>query len=476
MKNTISRQGEQNEKQIDNQPATKTFFLFIHFYFDVLKYISTFVFVHGNLNSFEIKNFKYQKMILGKYSFGVGDRFNHEGEAQLRAIIKANEKGVEVSPVWNKSNREHNTIHSEPVGTRKEANSAVKNLGWDKPYFVDADHINLTNVDRFIDHADFFTLDVAMYIGNESSEGDVAEFKKSCAGFGTEVHIPGIPQPISISDELLEKVAGKYLAAVKEAGKIYRHIEAKKGAGNFVTEVSMDEVEAPQTPVDMFFILKMIADEKIPAQTIAPKFTGRFNKGVDYVGDVGQFAKEFEQDVLVIDYAVQAFGLPENLKLSVHSGSDKFTIYPVMAEIIKKYDKGLHVKTAGTTWLEEVIGLAIAGDEGLTVAKEIYFKALERKEELCAPYADVIDIDDSELPLPKEVTGWSGEKFANTLRHIPGHPDYNPNFRQLVHVGYKVAAEMGESYTDLLKKYSGVVGNCVEENIYDRHLKRLFDL
>jgi hypothetical protein len=415
-------------------------------------------------------------MELGKYSFGVGDRFNHEGEAQLSALITATAQGVEVTPVWNKSNREHNIVHSEPAGTRLEANAAVKNLGWEGPYFVDADHINLTNVDRFIDFCDFFTLDVAMYIGNPSPEADVAAFKKSCAALGSEVSIPGIEEPIVITDELLESVAGKYLAAIKEAGKIYRHIEEAKGAGRFVTEVSMDEVETPQTPVDMFFILKMIADEKIPAQTIAPKFTGRFNKGVDYVGDADQFAKEFEQDVRVIAYAVNQFGLPEDLKLSVHSGSDKFTIYPIMARVIANYDKGSHVKTAGTTWLEEVIGLAISGDEGLVVAKEIYINALSRKEELCAPYADVIDIDDSKLPTPEEVAGWTGEKFGNTLRHIPGHPDYNSNFRQLIHVGYKVAAEMGEKYTGLLEKYSEVVGGCVEENIYDRHLKRLFNL
>jgi hypothetical protein len=415
-------------------------------------------------------------MELGKYSFGVGDRFNHEGEAQLSALISATAEGIEVTPVWNKSNREHNIVHSEPSGTRQEADAAVKNLGWEGPYFVDADHINLTNVDRFIPFCDFFTLDVAMYIGNESPVGEVEAFKNSCAGFGGKVVIPGIEEPVVITEALLESVAGKYLAAIKEAGKIYRHIEEIKGAGKFVTEVSMDEVETPQTPVDMFFILKMIADEKIPAQTIAPKFTGRFNKGVDYVGDVEQFAKEFEQDVLVIDFAVKEFGLPEDLKLSVHSGSDKFTIYPIMARVIAKYDKGIHVKTAGTTWLEEVIGLAISGDEGLEVAKEIYRNALSRKDELCAPYADVIDINDSKLPTPEEVAGWTGEKFGNTLRHIPGHPDYNSNFRQLIHVGYKVAAEMGEKYTGLLEKYTEVVGGCVEENIYERHLKRLFDL
>ncbi|MFH0999545.1 MAG: tagaturonate epimerase family protein [Bacteroidota bacterium] len=415
-------------------------------------------------------------MKISKYSFGVGDRFNHEGEAQLKALIKANKKGIEVTPVWNKSNREHNIVHSEPAGTRLEADAAVKNLGWEGPYFVDADHINLSNVDRFIQHSDFFTLDVAMYIGNESSAENIASFKKSCRALGSKVAIPRIADPIVISDNLLNEVSGKYLAAIKEAGKIYRHIAGVKGVGNFVTEVSMDEVEEPQTPVDMFFIMKMIADEKIPAQTIAPKFTGRFNKGVDYMGDVLQFEKEFEQDVLVIDYAVKAFGLPDDLKMSVHSGSDKFTIYPIMAKIIKKYNKGLHVKTAGTTWLEEVIGLAISSDEGLVVAKEIYTNALARKEELCAPYADVIDIDDDQLPTAEEVAKWTGEKFANTLRHIPGHPDYNLNFRQLIHVGYKVAAEMGEKYTGLLEKYGEIIGACVEENIYDRHLKRLFDL
>lgn len=415
-------------------------------------------------------------MKLGKYSLGIGDRFNHEGKAQLKAIIKAKENGVDVTPVWNKSNREHNIVHSEPEGTRVEADEAVRILEWEDTYCVDADHINLTNVDRFIDHADFFTLDVAMYIGNESNAADVEEFFELCTVLGDKVEIPGINEPIVITEDLLKSVAGKYLAAVKEAGKIYRHIVARKGIGNFVTEVSMDEVETPQTPVELFFILKMIADEKIPVQTIAPKFTGRFNKGVDYVGDVAQFTKEFEQDVLVIEFAISEFGLPDDLKLSVHSGSDKFTIYPIMAEIIKKYDKGIHVKTAGTTWLEEVIGLSISGDEGLEVAKEIYTKALARKDELCAPYADVIDINDSQLPAPEEVESWTGEKFANTLRHIPGHPDYNPNFRQLIHVGYKVAAEMEDKYTGLLKKYADVVGGCVEENIYDRHLKRLFNL
>lgn len=415
-------------------------------------------------------------MELGKFSIGIGDRFAHQGVAQLRAIMKANESGLEISPVWNKSNREHIYVHSHPSDVRKEADVAVAALGYKEKYFVDADHINLSTVAPFVETADFFTLDVAAFIGKPSSEADVNKFVASCSKYMGALQIQGMQEPLQVTESLLREIAAKFLAATQQAADIYQYLLEKKGKGNFVTEVSMDEVESPQTPVDMLFILKMLADKGVPAQTIAPKFTGRFNKGVDYKGDLQQFAREFEEDVLVIDYAVKEFGLPKELKLSVHSGSDKFSIYPIMADIIKKYDKGLHLKTAGTTWLEEVIGLAKAGGEGLDLAKQIYANSYNRKDELCAPYADVIEIDGSALPSVEEVNSWSSEKYVNTLRHIPDHPDYNANFRQLIHVAYKVAAEMGETYTKLLKKYADVIGGCVEENIYDRHLKRLFNL
>lgn len=415
-------------------------------------------------------------MIIEKYSFGIGDRFGHQGKAQIDAIKKAAESGIDIVPVWNKSNREHNTIGTGPGAVREEADSSVHAKNWENSYYVDADHINLSTVDRFVEYSDFFTLDVADYIGKKASISDIENYVNKFSSYIGSLKIEGIKEDLTVSREDLTRIAETYLFAIQKASEIYTHVENKKGAGNFITEVSMDEVDIPQTPLELFFILAGLSMYKIPVQTIAPKFSGRFNKGVDYVGDVKAFEKEFEEDILVIKHCINEFGLPSNLKLSVHSGSDKFSIYPVMGRLIKKYDAGIHVKTAGTTWLEEVIGLAMAEGKALEMAKDIYKKAFDRQEELCAPYASVIDIDSNRLPDPAEVNSWNGTKFANTLRHIPDHPEYNPNFRQLIHVGYKLAAEAGNAYLELLKKYESIVGEQVMENIYDRHIKRLFNL
>jgi len=315
---------------------------------------------------------------------------------------------------------------------------------------------------------------VADYIGGKISAGERDEFLRISSPYTGSLEIPGIPEHFEIRKDDLLRIAGDFLAAVREAAAIYGHIVSKKGADSFIAEVSMDEVVNPQTPVELFFILLMIRHHGIPVQAIAPKFTGRFNKGVDYEGDVERFTAEFEQDLLVIGHAVKRFGLPSSLKLSVHSGSDKFTIYPVMGELIRKHDMGIHVKTAGTTWLEEVTGLAMAGGYALKMAKEIYARAYSRREELCGPYAAVIDIDPSTLPAPPEVMDWDGDRFASALRHIPGHPFYHPGFRQLVHVGYKVAAEMGDDFLSIVRKNREVVGEQVTANIYERHISRLF--
>ena len=413
-------------------------------------------------------------MELPKYSLGMGDRFAHQAEAQLRACMLAAEAGAQITPVWNKSNREHTIIGSEPSGTRAAADAAVKALGWDKPYFLDADHINLKTFERFVAPCDFFTIDVADNIGQKSNPEQVALFVARHPELAGTVTIPNIAEPFHLNDEFVRRVATTFLAAVQHAAEIYRAVAERKGAENFVAEISMDETDSPQTPPELLIILAAIADEEIPVQTIAPKFTGRFNKGVDYVGDVAQFAKEFREDLATIAYATGRYELPRNLKLSVHSGSDKFSIYRSIREALAEFGAGVHVKTAGTTWLEEVIGLAEAGGNGLVLAKEIYAEAYAHADEFCAPYATVIDIDHARLPSPGEVEGWTSEQFVRALRHNATDSLYNPNFRQLLHVGFKVAAKMGARYTDALKQNREVVARNVTENLFDRHIRPLF--
>jgi hypothetical protein len=413
-------------------------------------------------------------MNLPKFSFGMGDRFSHQGRAQLAAVIKARELGVEVAPVWNKSNREHLIVGSEPSSVRQEADAAVRALGWSGPYFVDADHIGLKTVDRFLDASDFFTIDVADSIGQPASDAEIDAFVAAQSRFAGSVTVPEIDRPLEASPQRIGAIGRKYLAAVQEAGRIYRHIAAAKGVGNFVAEVSMDETDQPQTPVELLFILAALAAEEVPLQTIAPKFTGRFNKGIDYVGDVAQFEREFSDDIAVIAFAVREFGLPADLKLSVHSGSDKFSIYAPIRRTLRRTGAGLHLKTAGTTWLEELIGLAAAGGDGLALAKEVYREALDHIDALCGPYAAVIDIDRRKLPPIEEVSDWSGQQFVGALRHDPRSPNYNQHLRQLLHVGYKVATQMGTRYTDALEKHEAIITENVTENLFDRHLKPLF--
>jgi tagaturonate epimerase len=175
-----------------------------------------------------------------------------------------------------------------------------------------------------------------------------------------------------------------------------------------------------------------------------------------------------------VRYAVAEFGLPPSLKLSIHSGSDKFSLYPVIRRLIQKHDAGLHVKTAGTTWLEELIGLAESGGEALALVREIYIKALPRFDELVQPYEPVVDIDRARLPDANEVSHWSAGQFTAALRHDQDCPAYNVHFRQFLHVSFKIAGEMNGAYTAALEACADRIAPNVTGNLRDRHLRAIF--
>jgi hypothetical protein len=403
----------------------------------------------------------------------MGDRFAQQGKAQLQAVVQAQDRGIELSPVWNKSNREHGIVKTEPDSVRAEAEAAVQALGWKGPWHVDADHINLGNVDRFIAASDFYTVDVADSTGQPADPQEIEKFLRDSAKYIGSIAIPGLREPLVLARDTVEKAAGKFLRAMQEAGRIHRHIAQLKSE-DFITEVSVDETTEAQTPAELFLILLMLARENVPCQTIAPKFTGRFNKGVDYVGDLARFEKEFEQDLCVLRFAAAEFGLPDTLKLSVHSGSDKFSLYPIVNRLLKKHGAGVHVKTAGTTWLEELIGLAESGGPALDLAKEIYVTARGRLEDLMKPYAAVVDIDLARLPSAAEVKSWTSADYCAALRHDPSSPRYNPHFRQALHLSFKIAAEMGPRYLDALRTHETVISRNVTANLFERHILPIF--
>jgi hypothetical protein len=413
-------------------------------------------------------------MKLEKYSFGMGDRFGKEGTSQLQAIQEINDLGIEVVPVWNKSNREHTIIGSSPAMVRREAIDAVATCRYEGKYYTDADHINADTVDRFIDSHDFFTLDVAHFIGIDPDDESTGRFISRYTKYLGQVQIPGIERPFEVTLQFLEGLAKNYLTAIDEVQKIYNHLCSVKGTTNFVAEISVDEAHNVQSPLELFFILALLKERGVEAQTIAPKFSGLFAKGIDYIGDIEGFAREIDQDMAIIRHAVEEIGMPSNLKLSIHSGSDKFSIYPAIQAAMRKYNAGIHVKTAGTTWLEEVIGLAESGTEGLNMAREIYCQSFLRFDELSAPYASVLHIDRTMLPETGEVRSWMGARFSEALTNNSRCANYNPNMRQLMHVGYKVAAEMGGAFHSMLNKHAGIIGRSVKYNLLERHLKPLF--
>lgn len=414
-------------------------------------------------------------MTLQTYSIGIGDRFGRQGKAQLQAVQKAqNELDISITPVWNKSNREHQIIGTQPLQVRREADEATEAPHWSDAYFVDADHITKNTVDHYLDCSNFFTLDVSEFIGKPSDSDAKTRFLQQNESFIGEIDIPGIDEAFMVTKAFLADWADQYLKAIDQACKLFEYIRSRKNSDDVVYEISIDEVETPQTPIELFFILKTAADRDIAINTIAPKFTGDFYKGIDYVGDIDQFAKEFEQDLLVITHAVEQFGLPSDLKLSVHSGSDKFSIYPHINRLIKKHEAGLHLKTAGTTWLEELAGLAAGGGDALKLATSIYEDAYRRLSELTKPYAEVIDITGDDLPSPNEVSQWSSNEFVDALEHNQDNPAYNPSLRQLLHCGYKIAAERRSAFIDALDKQQDMIAPRVTQNLFERHLQPLF--
>ena len=159
------------------------------------------------------------------------------------------------------------------------------------------------------------------------------------------------------------------------------------------------------------------------------------------------------------------------MRLCLHSGSDKFALYPAIRDILCRTGAGLHVKAAGTTWLEEFAGPAAAGGGALSQAKEVYRQAWPAYEELVAPYAAVVDIRRERLPSPDEIRRWSAAEFVAAVVHDPTNPAFQPDLRQFLHVAYPVAARMSAEFLSALDAHRSEIEPRVTSNLLVRHLR-----
>ncbi len=410
---------------------------------------------------------------LSKYSIGIGDRFAQEAVAQLKAVQKAQQLGVLVTPVWNKSFREHQIIGSHPQQTAQAAQTAVNQLGWQQNYFLDADHINQKTVDFFLPYCNFFTIDVAEALNRPLPPHEREYLQNTIKLLGQSTQIASLA-PFKWTDAFVNDFLDVYGAALLEARTIYRKIVAHHSRQSIVIEVSLDEGPQVQSPAQLFLILHLFTHLGLQLNTIAPRFVGQFLKGIDYRGSLRAFSEQVSGFLTVLQWFQHNTEQPTDLKLSVHTGSDKFRLYPILHRLLHSFDCGLHLKTAGTTWLEELIGLAEAGQEGLAFVKTLYRQAVLRIEELLRPYATVVAIDVNRLPTVEQATQWTAQQWIEALRHQPKNPQFNPDLRQLLHIAYGLAAEQGATFFELLQTFRSSIEHHVTTNLFERHLKPLF--
>ena len=214
---------------------------------------------------------------LRKFSLGIGDRFAQQGVFQLEALVEASKLGVEISPVWNRSNREHQVLETSPLAVRQEADHAVNTLDWSESYFVDADKITIDTVDKYIAHANYFSIDVSGEIDRSADDKEIYRLVELCSDSLGVVAIDGVDKH-EITPHELTAMAQKFCRAALAVKQVYDHILTERKIKDFAIEVSMDEAQVNQTPFEIYYMLLFLSKYQVPVDVIGPKFKGAFKK------------------------------------------------------------------------------------------------------------------------------------------------------------------------------------------------------
>jgi hypothetical protein len=333
-------------------------------------------------------------------SAGFGDRLGlaTPGHVQAARLFES------IAPIFaQQSVRENARTGRTPQQVMDDATWGLFQEGWREPWGADADHLKTpADVDAFVAAGyTFYTIDPGDHVDNEAHTASLealkdkihalpwAELEDSPEG----LHERYLDRHFEVEDFILEfnqttlaRAAAKYGRAVAHTVRMYRHLAAQ--TDSFELEVSVDETETPTSPEEHFYIARELERLGVKWVSLAPRYVGRFEKGVDYIGDLDEFETELARHAAI----ARAFG---PYKLSIHSGSDKFSIYPIIAELTKGL---VHLKTAGTSYLEALRAVAQVDTD---LFWEILAFARERYETDRATYH--VSAQLSEVPAPDAV-------------------------------------------------------------------------
>ena len=398
-----------------------------------------------------------------KKALGLGDRLGLATPGHVQAV-----RGSGVVPyLAQQSIREMSRTHRTPEQVMDTASWGVLEEGWRDGFGSDADHLKTTDdIDVcFQAGFTFYTVDPGDHVDNSAdglSGGELADkfddqpwadletTAEDCrAAYAGKTFQVGPALELTVSEEDLLRALVKYGRAIAHAAKMYRHVAGKMGDRPFELEMSVDETEAPTTISDHFIVAGELKRLGVEWVSLAPRFIGEFEKGVDYKGSLDDFEKAFIKHVAIAKH----FG---PYKISLHSGSDKFSVYPIAAMHAGEL---VHVKTAGTSYLEAIRAI---GAVEPPLFREILAYAFERYEEDKASYH--VSADPAKVPTPESLTD---EELPAVLDLFDG--------RQLLHVTYGsvLTCEEGGGFRFRDRILSALRGN--EETHYavlKKHLGR----
>jgi len=331
-------------------------------------------------------------------SFGFGDRLGTATPGHVKACLRGN-----LQPIFaQQSVREMARTNRTPSEVMVAAQRGIREAGWSGPWGADADHLKTGDDVRRLAEAGFtfFTIDPSEYV--DGAVGSYASSELEAAieqviAFGAFESVAQIDslylgRRVELSDtlevpfddrEALYRGVVKYGKALLHAERMAGWIASTCPADAYEIELSVDETPTPTSTLEHVFIALELCRRDVPIVSLAPRFVGEFEKGIDYKGDLAAFESSLAEHVAI----ARRFG---PYKISVHSGSDKFSIYPIVGRVCGGL---MHVKTAGTSYLE---ALRVAARMSPPLFRDIVTYALGRFDEDRATYH--ISADVSRIP------------------------------------------------------------------------------